>query len=192
MKLEVLNNPVRPFSNGSQHADWEMSNCDRCTKNTPEGIPTCEIQRAICDAAFGNGAMSASMAKRMGYSNPIAYVWQCAEVVWTEEWKAEHRRRQTYRYRIAKWWRTNRLAFRKWRQEKVRKIRERWRMPIAEREGLHKPDTCWADWCSWAIGYGDKPEGGRSRCCADSAECGSCWCGKFQDGRLSKQEGASR
>jgi hypothetical protein len=185
---------IRPFHCGSQHASWECANCDRCTKNTPsqEGMPRCEIQRAIFEAQFGDGTISADIAHRMGFTSHLAYIWECGEVEWTEEWKAEYRIRQTLRYRLRKWRWEIRRAARRWIGERRDNLRHRWRRPIAERHGLNKPTTCWAEWCSWALGYLDteKPErdsGGES-CRKESENGGSCWCGKFKDGRMASAD----
>jgi hypothetical protein len=88
---------VRPFSNGSQFGDWCASNCERCTKATAEQEPheLCEIAKALGEAYWDDGSVSKEIGDRMGYKDesPPAYVWQCGEVVWTEEWKAQYRRR---------------------------------------------------------------------------------------------------
>lgn len=185
-QLTVIQDRFRPFHCGTQHADWESCNCDRCTKNTPagEGLPTCEIQQAIFEAFCGDGTVTSDVARRMGYADHrTAFLWQCGEVEWTEEWKAEHRRRQTWRYRIAAGWHHLRRRARKWIGERRDKLLTRWRMPIAVRHAGEGTNGCWADWCSWALGYGDKPDAdGTARSCREEAErLGSCWCGKFRD-----------
>lgn len=85
---------IRPFSSGSQYADWTGCNCDRCTKGAarlgPDALPTCEIELALGEAYFGSGKVSAEIAQRMGHTDHKgAYAWPCNEVEWTEEWKAE-------------------------------------------------------------------------------------------------------
>jgi len=96
---------VRPFSNGTQHLDWEASNCGRCKKaasfeQAEADKFICEIERAIGVACISDGTVSAEIAQRMGYFKNIpaktkrfSYVWQCGEVEWTEEWKKEYERR---------------------------------------------------------------------------------------------------
>lgn len=85
---------IRPFSTGCQAGDWIASNCNRCKKseaNTNQNIKSnnyCEIESALLTAEYGDGYIPDDIAKRMGY-NPKSYVWQCLEVDWTEEWKAE-------------------------------------------------------------------------------------------------------
>lgn len=70
------------FSNGSQHMDWTDRNCCRCAKDVQEGKPvTCELQIAMGEAFFGDGSVPTAMAKRLGYSDPLAYTWDCAERV---------------------------------------------------------------------------------------------------------------
>ncbi len=185
--LPVIEDRIRPFYCGSQAADWQESNCNRCTKNTPSelGMPTCPIQRAVFEAYISDGTVSAEIAVRMGIDDDLAYLWQCGEVEWTPEWIAEHRRQRTYRF--ARWRFNSRRRISKWVSEFVRNLRMKWRMPIAERRGMTSPDTCWAAWCSWAIGGGEKPEGcgGGERCRDESKENRSCWCGKFCDGKVS-------
>lgn len=92
---------IRPFSNGSQYLDFEASNCGRCKKRaTIEQISSnevpCKIEEAIGLASIDDGKITHEIATRMGYfdNNPpktknYAYVWQCGEVEWTEEWKAK-------------------------------------------------------------------------------------------------------
>ena len=185
--LPIIEDRIRPFHCGTQHADWECCNCDRCTKNTPHelGMPTCEVQRAICEAAFGDGSVSREMAFRMGVNEEtrLAYLWPCAEVEWTPEWIAEHKRRQTFRYRFAKWRHDTRRRVRDGVGEWWRNLRMKWRMPIAERRAKN-PQACHADWILWAIGHHDeKPSRDNGGSCRDeSREVGSCWCGKFQNG----------
>lgn len=87
---------VRPFSNGTQYADWSDSNCARCTKgvhrlNDETAWPTCELEAALLEACFGDGEIPLATAQRIGMrENEGRYVWPCAEVDWTEEWKAEY------------------------------------------------------------------------------------------------------
>ena len=184
-QLPVIQDRCRPFSCGTQRLDWEASNCDRCVKNTPpeRGMPDCDIQRAICEASWGDGSITADVSRRMGYSeNPLAFVWQCSEVVWTEEWKAEWRRRRTWRYRFAKArWRV-RVGVRRWLRDTRQKWVQRWRMPIAERQLEEGTTGCWADWCSWAMDLSERPDedSPATGCRADAERDGSCWCGKFK------------
>lgn len=90
---------IIPFSNGSQYADWQSCNCERCQKSVtvtdPGGDqwPTCEIESALLEADIFDGRISDEIAQRMGYDQE-RYVWPCGEVQWTEEWKAELRRRR--------------------------------------------------------------------------------------------------
>jgi hypothetical protein len=88
---------MRPFSCGSQFADWTSSNCDRCTKAADDkldGQAACTIELALWNAYFGSGEVTPDIARRMGATpeNEGRYVWPCGEVEWTEEWKAEYRR----------------------------------------------------------------------------------------------------
>jgi hypothetical protein len=187
--MTTMNLPVveaerpRPFHCGSQAVDWEQSNCARCTKAYDERTSTwpCDLERAIDEAGFGDGTVSPDVARRMGYDgSPTAYVWPCTEVVWTEAWKAESRRRRTVRYRVARRWWSVRTAVRgRWQ-----KWRERRRMVIADREFARHPETCWAEWVIWAM-YPDperqRPGPHSADECREQGKCGSCYCGRFQN-----------
>ena len=83
---------VRPFHCGSQYADWEASNCERCTQEV-----SCDIRRTLLWAYFDDGYVPEEIGRRMGYdgSAPLRYSWPCSEVEWTEEWKAEYNKRFT-------------------------------------------------------------------------------------------------
>ncbi len=88
---------IRPFSSGSQFADWEASNCERCTKYFDEehGEFRCPWQEALITALFDTGEITDNVAAGIGadkVENRARYVWQCASVDWTEEWKAEYMR----------------------------------------------------------------------------------------------------
>ncbi len=89
---------VRPFSNGTQYADWTDSNCNRCTKGVHRlddeiAWPTCELEAALLTACFESGEIPLFIAERIGMKEDEArYCWPCAEVDWTDEWKAEYRR----------------------------------------------------------------------------------------------------
>jgi hypothetical protein len=69
---------ISPFYNGTQYLDWQDANCCHCKKYTGEN-GACEINDAISLAACGDGTVSAEIAERMGYSNPLAYCWKCLE-----------------------------------------------------------------------------------------------------------------
>ncbi len=87
----------RPFSNGSQAADWFGSNCDRCVKSGDAGeagSSACTIFEAIHDAASEDGTVSPEMAERMGLiENKGKYVWMCNEVEWSQEWMEQSRKK---------------------------------------------------------------------------------------------------
>lgn len=80
---------VRLFSNGSQWADWQASNCERCTKGALDAdgwAVTCPLLNLLFDAECGDGTVSEDAAARCGYTDHQgAYVWPCGEVEWTEE-----------------------------------------------------------------------------------------------------------
>ena len=190
MTLTVLQTEqARPFYCGTQAADWKASNCWRCTKAYDEqaGEWRCDLERAIDDAQFGDGTISPDIARRIGYDNSsFAHVWACTEVVWTEAWKAEARRRRTTRYRLARQWH----LFKRWARHqtagRLERWRERYRFRIAERHADDRT-TCWAEWVMWSTApFGDQerpvPNGvGFKRCEAEgSVPGGSCYCGRFQ------------
>lgn len=89
---------VRPFSNGGQYSDWSDCNCARCTKgahrlNDDAAFPDCELEAALLVACFDSGEIPLTIAQRIGMKEDEGrYVWPCAEVQWTEEWKAEYYR----------------------------------------------------------------------------------------------------
>jgi hypothetical protein len=98
---EAATERARPFSNGSQDADWMASNCDHCAKRWHEATNDwrCEIDAHLTLAAFDDGSVPVAIAERMGYREPAdgeypAYCWMCPEVEWTEAWKAEVRARK--------------------------------------------------------------------------------------------------
>lgn len=183
--LQVIDQArARPFHCGSQAADWTCSNCDRCKKQSPRDAAfdemTCEIERAIGEAYMSDGTVSQEMAKRMGYDgSPTSYLWQCGEWEPTEAWKIESRRRRTWSYRIRKWWHQTKRAI----KDRIENWRNDWRMEVAELGYAEHPDTCWADWVTWAYGYDhDKPEpnGLRFSRCQEEGKTGSCYCGRFR------------
>ena len=79
----------RPFSSGTQCADWVDRNCIQCAKGCKEGeSPTCPIDVALNDSFWGDGQVSEDIARRMGFldHNPPArehfsYTWPCPEFV---------------------------------------------------------------------------------------------------------------
>lgn len=75
---------IRPFSNGSQFADWENRNCDRC-RLAPRGEFAqyrCPIQKALGLAYWDSGDVSQKIADRMGYKpEENRYTWDCPERV---------------------------------------------------------------------------------------------------------------
>jgi hypothetical protein len=91
-----MNKRIRPFSCGTQYGAWVMSNCDRCKKGAREGQGfECDIDEALWEGYWGDGTVSMEIAERMGaIENEGAYIWQCPEVEWTDEWKKEWESRQ--------------------------------------------------------------------------------------------------
>lgn len=90
----------RPFANGSQFADWEASNCDRCTKSGDggeRGSSQCEIFEALWDADCTDGRITPDIARRMAFiGNETRYVWPCSEVEWTPAYLNEWARKRGY------------------------------------------------------------------------------------------------
>ena len=189
MELNVLTeNRVRPFSCGTEGADWIASHCDRCTKRIPDDADytgyKCDIQRALGDAYMTDGTVSADIGRRLGYSPTTGQIaWPCPEVEWSAEWLAECKRRATWSYRVRKWWFTRRRNWRRWYDGKRDKWIEWWRWPEAMRHNAPETEGCWADWALWATNYReDRPSPGScKRCREDAKETGFCWCGKFND-----------
>lgn len=184
MNLNVITEKQVPFSNGSQGADWRESNCERCKKRLDDFADTteyrCEIQRAIDNAYMTDGTVSSEIGVRMGHSaNPIAYVWQCPEVEWSEEWKAEVKRRRKWSYRIPLQWFQMRSGLARWAWKKWTDLVEWRRMPIAHRKADHE-NGCWAEWCMWAMSMREgRPLENSADKCREEGKCGSCYCGKF-------------
>jgi len=72
---------IRPFSNGSQYADWTERNCVRCGKWDPDKAGDCEIDLALGLGYLGDGLISAEIADRMGLlENRRSYTWDCPEI----------------------------------------------------------------------------------------------------------------
>lgn len=57
---------IRPFSNGSEFADWVERNCENCAKHNLN-YPECDIDIALTESYFGDGTISKEIALRMGY-----------------------------------------------------------------------------------------------------------------------------
>lgn len=92
---DILNNTYRPFANGSQFADWEATNCERCAK----GDDKCPFQEALWMAYFDAGTITADTARAIGYLHDNdtldeRYVWPCAVVEWAEWWKRKRMERE--------------------------------------------------------------------------------------------------
>ena len=87
---------TRPFYSGTQFADWQISNCYRCTKapQDQDSWPECPIYAALLEAYVGNGEVDNAIATRMNYT-PDKYNWMCSEWEPTEAWKAEWYKRHS-------------------------------------------------------------------------------------------------
>jgi len=77
---------IRPFSCGSQYADWEDYNCCQCAKYPPEDqwqslagrAAMCPIALAMGEAYF-TGEIADEIARRAAYPGPGRYNWRCGE-----------------------------------------------------------------------------------------------------------------
>src|SRR5690349_11014781 len=98
-----MDNPYSPFANGTQFDDWQACNCERCTKYNPDA----ETMDAACRLEWilsvggetADGSVTEETALQCGYlradgTEETRYVWPCAIVEWTDEWKAEIARRR--------------------------------------------------------------------------------------------------
>lgn len=73
---------VYPFHCGSQFADWQDRNCQRCAKYNPDTYTgDCDLDEALFEAQMGDGSMAPEMATRLGYTDETrdAYGWDCPE-----------------------------------------------------------------------------------------------------------------
>lgn len=82
---------VSVFSNGSQYADWQSRNCDRCTKYNPEKYDgQCDLDLALGMSYIDDGLLEQPIAERLGYVEGVAfglgadgtgfaYGWDCPE-----------------------------------------------------------------------------------------------------------------
>lgn len=83
--------PIHPFSNGTEFMCWNEYNCCNCKKYNVDDSgqvvePVCEIDQALLESMFGDGTISREMADRMGLERswdegkPMLY-WRCKEFV---------------------------------------------------------------------------------------------------------------
>ena len=71
---------VRPFSTGSQYAEWTFRNCGSCRKgfNNKKSVFYCDWELALCVAHVTNGEITEKAAKAIGYlDNKDCYIWEC-------------------------------------------------------------------------------------------------------------------
>ena len=80
------------FCSGTQYADWQGANCDRCTKGNGDDLPTCPLALAIFEEYSGFGEVSTELRERIKPQSD-RYNWPCGEWEASEEWKAEFERR---------------------------------------------------------------------------------------------------
>jgi hypothetical protein len=60
-----------------------------------------------------------------------------------------------------------------------RRLGTRLRMLVAKIVDKILPGSCWAEWCTWAMGYGEDRPAMRRSTCADARRGSPCWCGKY-------------
>jgi hypothetical protein len=76
---------IKLFSSGSQYVDWLRRNCGVCIKAN-DGTPWdwcdtwCDIEKALSEAAVGDGTVLQRIAERAGYTKG-AYTWDCLEKI---------------------------------------------------------------------------------------------------------------
>ena len=64
---------IRPFSCGSEFADWKRQNCEGCTLRWQEGLAQeghgwqCDIEAALDYAYIDNGSVTLEIGRRMRF-----------------------------------------------------------------------------------------------------------------------------
>jgi hypothetical protein len=71
----------RPFSNGSEMADWQEANCATCRLgyDIDDERYRCSMQREIDGAYLGDGTIAAATADRIGRGKRWGLANRCAE-----------------------------------------------------------------------------------------------------------------
>lgn len=59
-------NKIRPFSNGEDDIRFTAKNCDKCSKSDPSMNASCDIEKALTEAYWGDGFIDKSIYSRMG------------------------------------------------------------------------------------------------------------------------------
>ena len=61
---------VRPFSCGSEYADWQWRNCDRCAKRYDDKVLRfrCDLEEALGSGYIGDGTVGVEFVDRIGRS----------------------------------------------------------------------------------------------------------------------------
>lgn len=78
----MTNKKYKPFSTGTQYADWTSRNCDTCKKgfNEKKSEYRCDYEFKLALAYVGNGYVSKEIAHVIGYlDNKNCYIWECPE-----------------------------------------------------------------------------------------------------------------
>jgi hypothetical protein len=83
-----MNSPIdkkhRPFSTGSQFADWTSRNCDSCKKGYDKKRSKfkCDYEFALGFSYVGDGMITEEIARAIGYLDNFneeeeCYIWEC-------------------------------------------------------------------------------------------------------------------
>jgi hypothetical protein len=79
-----MSDGIRPFDSGSQYADWQARNCERCAKWDPNDADPdkCDLDFALGSAYLTDGLVSLEIDARLGRKpNENRYTWDCPERV---------------------------------------------------------------------------------------------------------------
>jgi len=74
-----MSEPIRPFACGTQFMDWERRNCERCAKAWADDEFHCDLQKALSLGAVGDGTITTEVARRIGFTDPLRFSWDCPE-----------------------------------------------------------------------------------------------------------------
>lgn len=86
---------IRPFSSGTEFADWENANCARCSHTGQDAWKdggeyhwgTCEMEDRLTEACIGDGQVPELLCIEHGWGNDPGY-WVAPPRC--EKWEAEH------------------------------------------------------------------------------------------------------
>lgn len=72
----------RPFSNGTEHLDWCVANCELCAKSYDHEARDwrCDLERAIDEGNCIDGTIPMAIAERIGVvAEPFPHLGPCKE-----------------------------------------------------------------------------------------------------------------